>query len=210
MNGYCTIAQESECEVIIKKSRFLGYAFLVDSPEQAAEKLAALRKRHWDASHHCSAYVLGKDKQKQKYSDDGEPQGTAGLPILQVLHHKDVTDTMVVVVRYFGGVLLGAGGLVRAYSEAAAKALEAAGLCRYVPVVRWRFTIDYAHWARLERFLALADVQLERTDYGAAVCCQGLARAEQWPAFKAALADQCDGRMEFGSAEEALAPWPVD
>ena len=137
MNGYRTIAHESEIEIVIKKSRFIGYAFLVSSAEEANEKLAALRKRQWDASHHCSAYVLGADKQLQKYSDDGEPQGTAGMPILQVLHHKDVTNTMVVVVRYFGGVLLGAGGLVRAYSEAAAKALDAAGLCQYVPVVRW-------------------------------------------------------------------------
>ena len=128
MNGYRTIAHESEIEIVIKKSRFIGYAFLVSSAEEANEKLAALRKRQWDASHHCSAYVLGADKQLQKYSDDGEPQGTAGMPILQVLHHKDVTNTMVVVVRYFGGVLLGAGGLVRAYSEAAAKALDAAGL----------------------------------------------------------------------------------
>ena len=107
MNGYRTIAHESEIEIVIKKSRFIGYAFLVSSAEEANEKLAALRKRQWDASHHCSAYVLGADKQLQKYSDDGEPQGTAGMPILQVLHHKDVTNTMVVVVRYFGGVLLG-------------------------------------------------------------------------------------------------------
>ena len=94
MNGYRTIAHESEIEIVIKKSRFIGYAFLVSSAEEANEKLAALRKRQWDASHHCSAYVLGADKQLQKYSDDGEPQGTAGMPILQVLHHKDVTNTI--------------------------------------------------------------------------------------------------------------------
>ena len=192
MNGYRTIAHESEIEIVIKKSRFIGYAFLVSSAEEANEKLAALRKRQWDASHHCSAYVLGADKQLQKYSDDGEPQGTAGMPILQVLHHKDVTNTMVVVVRYFGGVLLGAGGLVRAYSEAAAKALDAAGLCQYVPVVRWGFAVDYAHWARLDRFLQSSDIQLEQTDYGAEVLCQGLSREEAWESFRQALYNHCD------------------
>ena len=183
---------------------------MVSSAEEANEKLAALRKRHWDASHHCSAYVLGADQQLQKYSDDGEPQGTAGMPILQVLHHKDVTNTMVVVVRYFGGVLLGAGGLVRAYSEAAAKALDAAGLCQYVPVVRWGFAVDYAHWARLDRFLQSSDIQLEQTDYGAEVLCQGLSRKEAWEPFRQALYNHCDGRVEVQFAEHAIAPWPID
>lgn len=210
MNGYRTIAHESEIEIVIKKSRFIGYAFLVSSAEEANEKLAALRKRQWDASHHCSAYVLGADQQLQKYSDDGEPQGTAGMPILQVLHHKDVTNTMVVVVRYFGGVLLGAGGLVRAYSEAAAKALDAAGLCQYVPVVRWGFAVDYAHWARLDRFLQSSDIQLEQTDYGAEVLCQGLSRKEAWEPFRQALYNHCDGRVEVQFAEHAIAPWPID
>ena len=210
MNGYRTIAHESEIEIVIKKSRFIGYAFLVSSAEEANEKLAALRKRHWDASHHCSAYVLGADQQLQKYSDDGEPQGTAGMPILQVLHHKDVTNTMVVVVRYFGGVLLGAGGLVRAYSEAAAKALDAAGLCQYVPVVRWGVAVDYAHWARLDRFLQSSDIQLEQTDYGAEVLCQGLSREEAWEPFRQALYTHCDGRVEVQFAEHAIAPWPID
>ena len=210
MNGYRTIAHESEIEIVIKKSRFIGYAFLVSSAEEANEKLAALRKRHWDASHHCSAYVLGADQQLQKYSDDGEPQGTAGMPILQVLHHKDVTNTMVVVVRYFGGVLRGAGGLVRAYSEAAAKALDAAGLCQYVPVVRWGFAVDYAHWARLDRFLQSSDIQLEQTDYGAEVLCQGLSRKEAWEPFRQALYNHCDGRVEVQFAEHAIAPWPID
>ena len=210
MNGYRTIAHESEIEIDIKKSRYIGYAFLVSSAEEANEKLSALRKRQWDASHHCSAYVLGADKQLQKYSDDGEPQGTAGMPILQVLHHKDVTNTMVVVVRYFGGVLLGAGGLVRAYSEAAAKALDAAGLCQYVPVVRWGFAVDYAHWARLDRFLQSSDIQLEQTDYGAEVLCQGLSREEAWESFRQALYNHCDGRVEVQFAEHAIAPWPID
>ena len=204
MNGYRTIAHESEIEIVI------AYAILVSSAEEANEKLAALRKRHWDASHHCSAYVLGADQQLQKYSDDGEPQGTAGMPILQVLHHKDVTNTMVVVVRYFGGVLLGAGGLVRAYSEAAAKALDAAGLCQYVPVVRWGFAVDYAHWARLDRFLQSSDIQLEQTDYGAEVLCQGLSRKEAWEPFRQALYNHCDGRVEVQFAEHAIAPWPID
>jgi len=162
MNGYRTIAHESEIEIVIKKSRFIGYAFLVSSAEEANEKLAALRKRQWDASHHCSAYVLGADKQLQKYSDDGEPQGTAGMPILPEPH------------------------------------------------VRWGFAVDYAHWARLDRFLQSSDIQLEQTDYGAEVLCQGLSREEAWESFRQALYNHCDGRVEVQFAEHAIAPWPID
>ena len=207
--GYRTIAQAVTASFIEKKSEFIATLVPVQTADAAIACIEEVRKANRKARHNVYAYIL-RENHMTRYSDDGEPQGTAGMPILQVLHHKDVTNTMVVVVRYFGGVLLGAGGLVRAYSEAAAKALDAAGLCQYVPVVRWGFAVDYAHWARLDRFLQSSDIQLEQTDYGAEVLCQGLSREEAWESFRQALYNHCDGRVEVQFAEHAIAPWPID
>ena len=132
MSGYRTIARQAKVETIIKKSRFIGSAFPIRTVEEANEILATFRKQMWDANHHCYAYVLGERGEKKKFSDDGEPQGTAGMPILDVIDKKGLTYVLVVVTRYFGGVLLGAGGLVRAgrrgYPRAAAQHLFAAAL----------------------------------------------------------------------------------
>ena len=196
MNGYRTIAHESEIEIVIKKSRFIGYAFLVSSAEEANEKLAALRKRQWDASHHCSAYVLGADKQLQKYSDDGEPQGTAGMPILQVLHHKDVTNTMVVVVRYFGGVLLGAGGLTRAYTKGAKDALDAAGISvvrRWIEVL---LPCSYAQYERMKLETEGFGGVIAEADYGADIALTVLLPEERADAFLAHILDVTAGTVE--------------
>ena len=124
MDESLKIVKTGTSEVIIKKSRFLGTAVEVTSEEQAREVVAAIRKEHYSARHVCYAYSIGEKNPALKFSDDGEPGGTAGKPILDVVQNSGITDILVVVVRYFGGVLLGTGGLVRAYSEAAAKAGE--------------------------------------------------------------------------------------
>ena len=165
MNGYRTIAHESEIEIVIKKSRFIGYAFLVSSAEEANEKLAALRKRQWDASHHCSAYVLGADKQLQKYSDDGEPSGTAGVPVLDVLLKENLVNVCVVATRYFGGTLLGAGGLVRAYSHTSKIAIEAANIVTMAECGIYRCDIDYSFYDRLVVLLNEVGANIEGSDF---------------------------------------------
>lgn len=118
------ITRTGESEVIIKKSRFLGSAINVESEEQAREMVAAIRKEHYSARHVCYAYSIGDKNPVLKFSDDGEPGGTAGKPMLDVVLNSGISDILIVVVRYFGGVLLGTGGLVRAYSEAAAQAVK--------------------------------------------------------------------------------------
>ena len=208
MTTYRVPFENGESAFTEKRSRFISHIWRVETEAEARERIEEMKKRYYDARHNCWCYLLRDGP--VRYSDDGEPAKTAGTPALEVLQHSGLTDLIVVITRYFGGVLLGAGGLVRAYSEAAAKALDAAGLCQYVPVVRWGVAVDYAHWARLDRFLQSSDIQLEQTDYGAEVLCQGLSREEAWEPFRQALYNHCDGRVEVQFAEHAIAPWPID
>lgn len=129
MSGYpSTIAAAVDHELVIRKSRFLTHVAPVSSPEQADEIIAAVKKRYWDARHNCSAQVTGLRGDRARSSDDGEPSGTAGMPMLEVLRRRELTDVVAVVTRYFGGIKLGAGGLVRAYSSAVSEALDLAAL----------------------------------------------------------------------------------
>ena len=148
-----TIAGAVDHETVIKKSRFLAHLEPVASLEQADEVIARVRKRHWDARHHCVALIVGPDADWQRSSDDGEPSGTAGVPMLEVLRRRDVTDLVAVVTRYFGGVLLGAGGLVRAYSGAVSAALDAAEIVRRAELVEAFVDVPHAQAGRLENAL---------------------------------------------------------
>ncbi|WP_083260027.1 IMPACT family protein [Cellulosimicrobium cellulans] len=138
-----TIAAPVDRELVVKRSRFLAHLAPVADVAEADAVVAAIRKEHWDARHHCVALVVGTHADQQRSTDDGEPSGTAGVPMLEVLRHRGVTDVVAVVTRYFGGVLLGAGGLVRAYSSAVSEALDDARLVRRA--VRTRVTVDVPH-----------------------------------------------------------------
>ena len=127
MKEYRTVSQEAKEEFTEKRSRFIGWIKPVKTEEEAIEYINAIKSQHWDAKHNVYAYSL-REGQISRYSDDGEPQGTAGVPVLEVLTHSGVTDAVIVVTRYFGGILLGTGGLVRAYSHAASIALKSAGV----------------------------------------------------------------------------------
>ncbi len=152
-NEYRTAAGRGSSEIIEKKSRFLGAAIPVESEEAVQEELDRIRKEHYKARHHCYAFILGESGAMRRSSDDGEPQGTAGAPILQVIDRKECTDVLIVVTRYFGGTLLGTGGLVRAYTQAAQEALQDAGI-----VLRCRCSIlevsfPYACYDRIRHYL---------------------------------------------------------
>lgn len=146
-----TIATAVEHELVVKKSVFLTHLAPVASMEDADAIIARIRKDRWDARHHCTAMVLGVNADRQRSSDDGEPSGTAGVPMLEVLRHRNVTDVVAVVSRWFGGTLLGAGGLVRAYTAAVARALDGATVLQRR--VLTRVTVDVAH-AEAGRVLA--------------------------------------------------------
>ena len=132
MKPYKSVKQRSEAEYTVNRSRFIGRCFPVDSEEAALCLLGDIRKKHWDATHNCFAYRIG-DNAAARFSDDGEPGGTAGKPIMDVLTGRGLTNVLCVVTRYFGGILLGAGGLVRAYSKSAADAVTKAGVVSYLP-----------------------------------------------------------------------------
>jgi uncharacterized YigZ family protein len=158
-----TITGEFETTTIIKKSRFIGYACAVIDEAHAQEILSARKKQHYDASHNCFAYVLSGGV--MRYSDDGEPQGTAGLPMLDVIKKNGLSDVLVVSTRYFGGTLLGAGGLIRAYSNSASSALLAAQRIEVITCNVFETTFSYATWSKAQKLLEERGFMLGSVDF---------------------------------------------
>ena len=168
MKPYKSVKQCSEAEYTVNRSRFIGRCFPVESEEAALCLLGDIRKKHWDATHNCFAYRIGENA-AARFSDDGEPGGTAGKPIMDVLTGKGLTNVLCVVTRYFGGILLGAGGLVRAYSKSAADAVTKAGVVSYLPGTILDIPMDYSRYGALEGFaqnvvviVAVEDAELDR------------------------------------------------
>ena len=143
LTEYRTITNFGQDEIIIEKSTFIGYAKPVTNEEEALAFIQEIKKKHRDATHNVPAYVLGENNEIQRCNDDGEPSGTAGVPVLEVLKKEDVRNVAVVVTRYFGGIKLGTGGLVRAYTKGAKIALEAAGIVRQVLYQVMSLSIEY-------------------------------------------------------------------
>ncbi|TCZ73578.1 YigZ family protein [Paenibacillus albiflavus] len=150
---YRTLKQQDSAEIVIKKSRFIGHARPVDSEEEAIRFIESIKKEHWSATHNCSAYMIGERDEIQKQSDDGEPSGTAGKPILEVIKNKGLKNVVVVVTRYFGGIMLGAGGLIRAYTDGAVIGIEAAKPILQVLHQEVRLEVEYTWLGKLENEL---------------------------------------------------------
>ncbi|WP_279580857.1 YigZ family protein [Fodinicola feengrottensis] len=164
-----TIAVAVDIETQARKSRFLCLLAPVESEAAAREVVAQRRRAHHGAGHHCSAFMLGPSGQLQRSSDDGEPAGTAGMPMLEVLRGRGLTDVVAVVTRYFGGVLLGTGGLIRAYGGAVSAAADTATIVRRRPVHTVVVTIDHQHAGRLENELRASPYTVDSVDYSAVV-----------------------------------------
>ena len=201
MTEYRTVAQEAADEFVVKKSRFIGYAKPVTTQQEAIDFIAQIKSKHWDATHNVYAYCL-REGQLSRYSDDGEPQGTAGVPALDVLKKEGVTDCVVVCTRYFGGIMLGAGGLVRAYSHTAKIALEAAGvvtmsLCTVAEVV-----CDYTFYGKLTPLLAQHGAAVEDTAFEDVVRLTFRIRADRYPGLDADVIDRSNGRVRCAVLEE--------
>ncbi len=166
-----TIGRAVDHELVIKKSRFIAHVAPVASAEEADAVIAAVRKRAWDARHNCSAQVTGRLAERARSSDDGEPSGTAGVPMLEVLRRRELTDVVAVVTRYFGGVKLGAGGLVRAYSSAVSEALGLATLVDRRLLAEVTVVVDHADAGRFDNLLRdwsqANNAVLGEPDYGA-------------------------------------------
>ncbi|WP_185996062.1 YigZ family protein [Nocardioides campestrisoli] len=169
VTSYLTLARDGEAELEIKRSRFLCVLRRVESEAAARAVVEEQRRVHWDARHHCSAFVLGPDGALQRSSDDGEPSGTAGAPMLQVLRGREVSDAVAVVTRWFGGVLLGAGGLVRAYGDAVGAALDEVGTRERRLLGEWLLELDHADAGRVESELRARGVEVLDVEYAAHV-----------------------------------------
>lgn len=152
-------------EIVEKKSRFIANVFSVDSEEEALEIIADVKKQYWDARHNCYAYVIGADGGKQRCSDDGEPQGTAGRPMLDVLLGQEINNILVVVTRYFGGTLLGTGGLVRAYSQAVKEGIEASEIVLKEPAREVHIYTDYNGAGKLQYIMSTNNISVQDTIY---------------------------------------------
>ncbi|MBN9655920.1 YigZ family protein [Halobacillus sp. GSS1] len=165
LESYYTVKPEGSEEVKIQKSRFIGYVKRCETEEEAQAFISQIKKKHHDATHNCSAYMIGEQDLIQKANDDGEPSGTAGVPILEVLKKRGLKDTAVVVTRYFGGIKLGAGGLIRAYGSTASEAINTTGVVRRQLMKEMKVTIDYHLLGKVENEVRNSDYTLERINY---------------------------------------------
>ena len=208
MSGYRVPFADVETEFTEKRSRFITNLWRVESEAEARAKLEEVRKRHYDARHHCWCYLI-RDGGIVRYSDDGEPQGTAGQPMLNVFQRENVTNVVCVVTRYFGGILLGAGGLVRAYTQSAKDALDRAGISVVRRWVALEVPCAYAQFESMRREVLAFGGVVEQVDYAADVLLSVLIPEERSAAFSAHILDVSAGTVEALEAGEQLkdVPW---
>ncbi len=190
-----------EAEITEKKSRFIAAVFPINSEEEALDFIAARKKKYWDASHNCSAYVMGERQELQRCSDDGEPQGTAGRPMLEVLLGEGVHNTAVVVTRYFGGTLLGTGGLVRAYSKSVQEGLHASVTADKNKGICLTIQTDYSGVGKIQYLLRQRMLPVMEEVYTETVCIRTLVPAEREKEVRAAVTETTAGRAKFPEAE---------
>ena len=205
---YKTLRRAASDEFIINKSRFIGYASPAETEEEALAFLQSIRAKHKDATHNCYAYVIGRNAGIMRYSDDGEPGGTAGLPMMEVLRAQGVVNCCAVVTRYFGGVLLGAGGLVRAYTQGCAVALKAAQVIVMEPSVRYLCEVGYPLWDKVQHTLRSLPAQLMSSEFTTAVTFGLLIREKDADRVLSELTRVTDGRLEALQEAESYEGWP--
>lgn len=194
LEQYKTVRQFGSKEIVIKKSRFIGYGKPVANEEEAIAFIDEIKKQHWNATHNCSAYVIGERDEIQKASDDGEPSGTAGKPILEVMKNQGLKNTAIVVTRYFGGILLGAGGLIRAYTDGAVAAIEAADAIVKVLHQEVFVEIDYTWLGKIENELRNRETRMGETQFTDKVTLTCLPVVSETERFMAWITDLTQGQ----------------
>ena len=207
MDEYLIPTKDADAEMIEKKSRFIGHIFRTETEEEALARLKEMRETYWDATHNVYAYVI-KDG-PTRFSDDGEPGGTAGMPVLDVLQREGVYNICCVVTRYFGGTLLGTGGLVRAYSRSAKLALDAAGLSQKRVWERVEIPCPYGLFEQVKNEIAAHDGMIQTTEFGAGVQIGAIFPAAGTEAFLRRLTDLSSGRVTAVRAGQEYRDFPV-
>ena len=204
MKEYKTVEFENSDEFIEKKSRFIGYVKPVKTQEEAVSFINEIKSKHWDATHNVYAYVL-KENNIQRYSDDGEPSGTAGVPVLDVILKNGLVDVCVVVTRYFGGTLLGAGGLVRAYSHGSKIAVEAGGIITMAPCSILTVSVNYSFYDSLNILLNDYGANIENTEFADKITVTFSLKQEKVTALNDKLIDQSYGQYFLKTIGEKFA-----
>lgn len=204
MSEWYSLYKGGTGEIEEKKSRFIANIYPVTTPEEASEYINKIKKQYWDARHNCSAYVIGDEGQNMRSSDDGEPSGTAGRPMLEVLVGEKITNVCVVVTRYFGGTLLGTGGLVRAYQGAVKEGLKACSVLKKIPGRRVKALCDYTDFGKLQFICTQNGYYIENTDYSDNVEMSIIASEDELEILNQDFRDATSGRVTINDDEKVI------
>lgn len=197
LEDYLTVKSEGQAEITIQKSRFIGHVKRTETEEEAQAFIRKIKKEHHQATHNCSAYLIGDHDQIQKANDDGEPGGTAGVPMLEALKQNNLKDTCIVVTRYFGGIKLGAGGLIRAYSKSTTTALNEVGIVKRQLMKRVSITVSYPLLGKIENELHQGKYIIEETDYLENVTFHVLVKMSEIDQFRTWITDLTSDQAEM-------------
>lgn len=201
LHKYYTVKGPGENEIVIERSRFIAHVARAETEEDAQAFIADIKKKHWDATHNCSAYMIGENNLIQKANDDGEPSGTAGVPMLEVLKKRDLKDTVVVVTRYFGGIKLGAGGLIRAYGKSTSEGLNATGVVERKLMRIMKTKIDYTRLGKVENEIRSSHYQLKEIHYLDAVEVEVYVEEAAKDDFTSWMTELTNGQGEISESE---------
>ncbi|SFB25399.1 MULTISPECIES: YigZ family protein [unclassified Bacillus (in: firmicutes)] len=207
---YFTVNEYGSHEINIQKSRFIAYVARAETEQAAQDFITKIKKQHWDATHNCSAYLIGENDQIQKANDDGEPSGTAGTPILEVLKKKHLKDTVVVITRYFGGIKLGAGGLIRAYGKATSEGITHTGIVERVLVTTMKIKAEYHLLGKIERSIRESEFKMKEIHYNEAVEIEAYVEMSKVGAFKEWMVDLTNGQTDLSEGEQVYLENPVE
>lgn len=209
LESYRTIHANAEALIVEKKSKFISTVCKVETPEEAEAYMVQLRKKYYDATHNCFAYQIGENDEYQKSSDDGEPQGTAGKPILDVLKGEQIKNTLICVTRYFGGTLLGTGGLVRAYSKAAKEGLSAAGIVEKKSIQLYHLKLPYTLVGKVQYLLGERQYKIRESIYLEDVTFIVEVLVSEGEAFKKWIHEQTNATITIKQGEKDFIEVPV-
>ncbi len=199
---YLTVKAAGTHEINIQKSRFIAHIKRTETEEEAQAFIQEIKKEHWNATHNCSAYMIGENDQIQKANDDGEPSGTAGVPMLEVLKKRKLKDTTVVVTRYFGGIKLGAGGLIRAYGRAVSEGIDAVGTVERILMTIMHVKADYTWLGKLENEIRSSDYLLKDIHYSELVEIEVYVQEDKIKEFQEWMTELTNGQGDMSEGEQ--------
>lgn len=196
------IKEGGQGEIVEKKSRFIATVLPIDTEEEALQYIEKIKKKYWDARHNCFAFVIGSNNEIQRFSDDGEPQGTAGKPILETLLNENLHNTLIVVTRYFGGTLLGTGGLVRAYGQSSKEGIRNSVIQKVCEGISFKLTVDYNSIGKIKYIMGQMEITDAQEEYGQNVVLSILMKKDEYNEFNTKVTDATGGKAVFEDEED--------